>query len=170
MMARSERKAAVSAYKERKPVAGVLCDPVRGDRRAMGRRGGRFLDDLDPPPVRARAAERTGRFVRLNAHGAEGFTFKIPEESIRATDLRARTALRERVAHRREVSARPRSDVSAAPVSYQTDCLVASAHSPARLGGCVRKRSRETGEGGCSSTVEMSLVPGAIVRRISIQP
>ena len=65
-MDRSERKAAVSAYKERKAIAGVYairCAAIGG----MGRDGARSLHDLDPPHVRALARRRDepGAAVRV---------------------------------------------------------------------------------------------------------
>ena len=57
-----------------------LCDPVRGDRRAMGRRGARSLHDLDPPHVRAEARRRDepGASVRLERSWGRKFRLQDP--------------------------------------------------------------------------------------------
>jgi len=52
-MDRSERKAAVSAYKERKAVAGVYAVQCAATGGQWIGRGARSFHDLDPPLVRA---------------------------------------------------------------------------------------------------------------------
>jgi hypothetical protein len=104
-MDRSERKAAVSAYKERKAVAGgyaIRCAATDGQwvgaapdlstiwtRRAFALRQG-----IEPNQTLQSA---------WNVHGADSFTFKILEEIDleQLTYGRAR-ALKERIAHWRE--------------------------------------------------------------------
>jgi hypothetical protein len=103
---RSERKAAVSAYKERKPVAGVYA--VRysaSDEQWVG-----AAPDLSTIWTRRSFALRqsveTNRALQAawNVHGPESFAFRILEE----IDLEQMTygrerALKERVQHWREM-------------------------------------------------------------------
>jgi hypothetical protein len=104
-MDRSERKAAVSAYKERKPIAGVY--PIRcaaTDAQWVG-----AAPDLSTIWTRRAFALRQG--IETNralqsawsTHGAESFTFKILEEiDLEQLTYGRERALRERIAHWRE--------------------------------------------------------------------
>ncbi|HLX98396.1 MAG TPA: GIY-YIG nuclease family protein [Roseiarcus sp.] len=105
-MDRSERKAAVSAYKERKPVAGVYA--VRCA--ATGQQWVGAAPDLSAIWTRRSFALRQGvetnRALQSawNSHGAESLAFKILE----AIDLEQlpygrERALKERIAHWRGV-------------------------------------------------------------------
>jgi hypothetical protein len=104
-MDRSERKAAVSAYKERKPVTGVYAIRCA----ATGEQWVGSAPDLSTIWTRRSFALRQGIEPNpalqsaWNAHGPESFTFKILEE----IDLEQLTygrehALKERVAHWRD--------------------------------------------------------------------
>ena len=57
-----------------------VCDPVRGDRRAMGRLGPRSLHNLDPPHVRAQAGHRDEQSapVRLEPSRRRKFRLQDP--------------------------------------------------------------------------------------------
>jgi hypothetical protein len=104
-MDRSERKAAVSAYKERKPVAGVYAIRCAAtDAQWVG-----AAPDLSAIWTRRSFALRQGIEPNQalqsawNVHGADSFTFKILEE-IDLDDLTygRERALKERIAHWRE--------------------------------------------------------------------
>ena len=105
-MDRSERKAAVSAYKERKPVAGVYAVRCAATGEQWVGAAPGSLHDLDPPRVRAAARRRDepGASVRLERSWAESFAFRILEE-IDLEQLRygRERALKERVQHWREM-------------------------------------------------------------------
>ena len=91
-----------------------LCDPLRGDRRAMDRNRARSLHDLDPPHVRAQAGRRDEQALQSawNAHGADSFAFRILEEiDLDELTYGRERALKERVAHWREkLGGAPRSN------------------------------------------------------------
>ena len=104
-MDRSERKAAVSAYKERKAIAGVYAIRCA----ATGEQWVGAAPDLSTIWTRRSFALRQGIEPNpglqsaWNTHGADSFTFKILEE----IDLEQLTygrdrALKERIAHWRE--------------------------------------------------------------------
>ena len=105
-MDRSERKAAVSAYKERKAVAGVYA--IRCT--ATGEQWVGTAPDLSTIWTRRAFALRQGIETNQalqsawNTHGPESFTFKILEEIDleQLTYGRERT-LKERIAHWREM-------------------------------------------------------------------
>jgi hypothetical protein len=91
-MDRSERKAAVSAYKERKAIAGVYAIRCAAtDVQWVGTAPD--LHDLDPPHLRAAAGHRDepGASVRLERSWARKFRLQYPRrDRSRATDLRTR--------------------------------------------------------------------------------
>jgi hypothetical protein len=107
-MDRSERKAAVSAYKERKAVAGVYairCAPT-------GEQWVGAAPDLSTIWTRRAFALRQGvepnRALQSawNAHGAESFAFRILEEiDLDELTYGRERALKERIAHWREALA-----------------------------------------------------------------
>ena len=104
-MDRSERKAAVSAYKERKPVAGLYAIRCAAtDEQWVG-----SAPDLSTIWTRRMFALKQG--VETNkalqsawsAHGAESFAFRILEEiDLDELTYGRERALKERVAHWRE--------------------------------------------------------------------
>jgi hypothetical protein len=104
-MDRSDRKAAVSAYKERKAVAGVYAIHCAAtDEQWIG-----SAPDLSTIWTRRAFALRQGVETNQplqsawNAHGAENFTFKILEEiDLEELTYGRERALKERVAHWRE--------------------------------------------------------------------
>jgi len=104
-MDRSERKAAVSAYKERKAIAGVYAIHCA----ATGEQWVGSAPDLSTIRTRRTFALRQGVEMNLalqsawNTHGAESFAFKILEEIdlVQLTYGRERV-LKERIAHWRE--------------------------------------------------------------------
>jgi hypothetical protein len=104
-MDRSERKAAVSAYKERKAVAGVYAIQCTAtDAQWVG-----TAPDLSTIWTRRTFALRQGIETNQalqsawNIHGAESFTFKILEEiDLEQLIYGRERALKERVAHWRE--------------------------------------------------------------------
>ena len=103
-MDRSERKAAVSAYKERKAIAGVYAIRCAATEEQWV---GTAPDcpDLDPPHVRAAARRRNERALQSawNTHGPEIFAFKILEEiDLDELTYGRERALKERIAHWRE--------------------------------------------------------------------
>ena len=105
MMDRSERKAAVSAYKERKAVAGVYAIRCAAtDEQWVG-----AAPDLSTIWTRRTFALRQGietnRALQSawNTHGPESFTFKILEEiDLEQLTYGRERALKERIAHWRE--------------------------------------------------------------------
>ena len=104
-MDRSERKAAVSAYKERKAVAGVYAIRCA----ATGEQWVGSAPDLSTIWTRrtfalGKASRRTGRFSPPGTlHGPESFAFKILEEiDLEQLTYGRERALKERVAHWRE--------------------------------------------------------------------
>jgi hypothetical protein len=106
MMDRSERKAAVSAYKERKAVAGVYAIRCAAtDEQWIG-----TAPDLSTIWTRRAFALRQGietnRALQSawNVHGPESFAFKILEEiDLEQLTYGRERALRERIAHWREM-------------------------------------------------------------------
>jgi len=104
-MDRSERKAAVSAYKERKAVAGVYAIRCAAtDAQWVG-----AAPDLSTIWTRRSFALRQGIEPNQtlqsawNAHGADNFTFKILEEiDLDELTYGRERALKERIAHWRE--------------------------------------------------------------------
>jgi hypothetical protein len=102
---RSERKAAVSAYKERKAIAGVYAIRcAASDEQWVG-----AAPDLSTIWTRRSFALRQGIETNKalqfawNAHGAEGFAFKILEEiDLEQLPYGRERALKERIAHWRE--------------------------------------------------------------------
>ena len=93
-MDRSERKAAVSAYKERKPVAGVYAVRcVATDEQWVG-----AAPDLSTIWTRRAFALRQGSETNpalqsaWNLHGPESFAFKILEEIDQAARIRTAAA------------------------------------------------------------------------------
>jgi hypothetical protein len=105
-MDRSERKAAVSAYKERKAVAGVYAIRCA----ATGDRWVGTAPDLSTIWTRRTFALRQGIETNgtlqsaWNANGAESFVFKILEEiDLDELTYRRERALKERIAHWRQV-------------------------------------------------------------------
>lgn len=105
-MDRSERKAAVSAYKERKTVAGVYAIRCAAtDGQWVG-----AAPDLSTIWTRRSFALRQGLETNKalqaawNAHGAESFAFKVLEEiDLEELTYGRERALKERVAHWREL-------------------------------------------------------------------
>jgi hypothetical protein len=104
-MDRSERKAAVSAYKERKAVAGVYA--IR--RAKAGEQWVGAAPDLSTIWTRRAFALRQGietnRALQSawNVHGPESFAFKILEEiDLEQLTYGRERALKERIAHWRE--------------------------------------------------------------------
>ena len=105
-MDRSERKAAVSAYKERKPVAGVY--PIRCG--ATDEQWVAAAPDLSTIWTRRSFAVRQGietnRALQSawNVHGPEGFAFRILEEiDLEELTYGRERALKDRVRHWRKV-------------------------------------------------------------------
>jgi hypothetical protein len=104
-MDRNERKAAVSAYKERKAVAGVYAIRCAAtDEQWIG-----TAPDLSTIWTRRSFALRQGVEMNRglqsawNAHGPESFTFKILEEiDLEQLTYGRERALKERIAHWRE--------------------------------------------------------------------
>jgi hypothetical protein len=104
-MDRSERKAAVSAYKERKPVAGVYAVQCAAtDEQWVG-----AAPDLSTIWTRRTFTLRQG--IEMNQalqsawdiHGAESFVFKVLEEiDLEQLTYGRERALKERVPHWRE--------------------------------------------------------------------
>jgi hypothetical protein len=105
-MDRSERKAAVSAYKERKAIAGVYAIHCAAtDEQWIG-----TAPDLSTIWTRRAFALRQGIETNgtlqsaWNTHGAESFAFKILEEiDLDELTYGRERALKERVAHWRDV-------------------------------------------------------------------
>jgi hypothetical protein len=105
-MDRSERKAAVSAYKERKAVAGVYAIRCA----ATGEQWVGTAPDLSTIWTRRSFALRQGIETNptlqsaWNAHGPESFAFKILEEiDLDELTYGRERALKERIAHWRQV-------------------------------------------------------------------
>jgi hypothetical protein len=104
-MDRSERKAAVSAYKERKAVAGVYAIRcAAADAQWVG-----AAPDLSTIWTRRSFSLRQGIEANQalqaawNVHGPESFTFKILEEiDLERLPYGRERALKERIAHWRE--------------------------------------------------------------------
>jgi len=101
-MDRSERKAAVSAYKERKPVAGLYAIRCA----ATGEQWVGAAPDLSTIWTRRSFALRQGvetnRAIQgaWNAHGAESFAFRVLEEiDLDELPYGRERALKERIAH-----------------------------------------------------------------------
>jgi hypothetical protein len=104
-MDRSERKAAVSAYKERKPVSGVYAIRCA----ATGEEWVGSAPDLSTIWTRRSFALRQGIEMNQalqsawNVHGPEGFAFRILEEiDLEQLTYGRERALKERVQHWRE--------------------------------------------------------------------
>ena len=105
-MDRSERKAAVSAYKERKPVAGVYAVRCAAtDEEWVG-----AAPDVSTIWTRRSFALKQGIETNRafqatwNAHGAESFAFRILEEiDLEQLTYGRERALKERVQHWREM-------------------------------------------------------------------
>lgn len=104
-MDRSERKAAVSAYKERKSLAGVYAIHCA----ATGEQWVGTAPDLSTIWTRRSFALRQGIEPNpalqsaWNVHGPESFTFKILEEiDLDELTYGRERALKERIAHWRE--------------------------------------------------------------------
>ena len=116
MMDRNERKAAVSAYKERKTVAGVYAIVCA----ATGEQWIGAAPDLSTIWTRRTFALRQGLETNKalqaawNANGAENFAFKILEEiDLEELTYGRERALKERIAHwPRPYWAQPPFDVS----------------------------------------------------------